>query len=136
MDAAVLDFDEQYFEKGQAYVALSRVKSLDGVYFEKPPRREDIIFQDPDIHMFMVNAIEHPFDRPTKREKQRDFIDLCRSRGLELGFTEAMFDEKVQSFLAGSQKFKDLGQLSSFLQSKHDLGLDQLDRTLLMILEA
>jgi ATP-dependent DNA helicase PIF1 len=51
-DRAVVDLGQRSFAPGQTYVALSRLTSLDGLYFTRPLRPSDIIV-DPDVVRFM-----------------------------------------------------------------------------------
>jgi ATP-dependent exoDNAse (exonuclease V) alpha subunit len=50
-----IDLSEGAFAHGQTYVALSRCKSLDGLYLRAPIRKEDVIV-DPEIIEFMKKA--------------------------------------------------------------------------------
>ena len=54
--SVAIDLSDGAFAHGQAYVALSRCVSLDGLYLESPIRRDDVIV-DPDIVEFMKKTV-------------------------------------------------------------------------------
>ena len=45
-DKAIIDFDSGSFAHGMTYVALSRVKSIDGLHLVRPIRFSDIRFDE------------------------------------------------------------------------------------------
>ena len=53
--SAVIDLGDGVFAHGQTYVALSRCRSLDGVYLKREIYREDIIV-DPAVSVFMKSV--------------------------------------------------------------------------------
>lgn len=54
-DRAIIDLGAQAFAPGQTYVALSRLRSLDGLYLTRPLRPSDVIVDD-DVRRFMAEA--------------------------------------------------------------------------------
>lgn len=54
-DAAIINLGSRAFSAGQTYVALSRLKSLDGLYLSRPLRPSDVIV-DPHVARFMADA--------------------------------------------------------------------------------
>lgn len=65
LDSAVLDFDEQYFERGQAYVALSRVRSLESLYFLTPFGSDAVFIPDGKVRTFMLRSETFPYKPPS-----------------------------------------------------------------------
>ena len=55
LDSAILDFGRGAFADGQAYVAFSRIRTLDGVYLSRELRPSDIKV-DPRVIAFMKTA--------------------------------------------------------------------------------
>lgn len=55
-DAAVVDLGPRAFSAGQTYVALSRVRSLDGLYLRRPLEPRDVIV-DPNVVRFMSSRV-------------------------------------------------------------------------------
>lgn len=56
-DRAVVDLGARAFSPGQTYVALSRIRSLDGLYLTRPLQPNDI-FVDHDVMRFMNEVAE------------------------------------------------------------------------------
>lgn len=54
-DSAIIDLGPRAFSAGQSYVALSRVRSLDGLYLRRPLQPRDVIV-DPNVVRFMQNS--------------------------------------------------------------------------------
>ena len=54
-DQAVVDLGPRAFAPGQTYVALSRIRSLEGLYLTRPLRPSDIIV-DEDVRRFMAEV--------------------------------------------------------------------------------
>ena len=56
-DRAVVDLGARAFSPGQTYVALSRIRSLDGLFMTRPLQPRDI-FVDDDVMRFMAEVAE------------------------------------------------------------------------------
>lgn len=97
LDEAVLDFDDQYFEAGQAYVALSRVKSLDTLFFLSDPTGKDVIDVDYDVNVFMNTAEKYPFDRDRKKLEQLEDASRILHQTVE---SEGYSVDKLDSAIA------------------------------------
>ena len=54
-DRAIVDLGARAFSPGQTYVALSRIRSLDGLYLSRPLRPSDILV-DADVRRFMAGV--------------------------------------------------------------------------------
>lgn len=65
----VLDMGSGAFAHGQTYVALSRCRTLDGIYLKRPLRKEDVIV-DPAITAFMVECQREEIVIPIQEHEQ------------------------------------------------------------------
>lgn len=80
-DRAVIDFGRGTFAHGQAYVALSRCRTLEGIWLVRPVRREDV-FMDWRVTRFLAGLqyelSEHRCSLEDKTEIIRDAIATTR----------------------------------------------------------
>lgn len=78
-DRVIIDFTDRAFASGQAYVALSRCRTLGGMYLRSPLSVRDAIVS-PDVPRFYAYAnnrseIEASLERA---EAQRGYVEACR----------------------------------------------------------
>lgn len=66
-DRVIIDFGEGAFASGQAYVALSRVKTFEGLYLKQKIKAEDIFLND-EIKQF---ALEFKNNDPFKKQNKQ-----------------------------------------------------------------
>ena len=57
LDKAVINLGNRAFAHGQTYVALSRIRSIDGMYLKRPIKKEDIICDKSIVDFFEQNGI-------------------------------------------------------------------------------
>jgi hypothetical protein len=121
LDSAVLDFTDQYFEKGQAYVALSRVRSTAALYFQSAPKMLDILSVDSRVQFFMRNAESAPFDTWVNPEQRASLLsDSVYNAAAKLGLSRAEFTQLLSSYLEKSQVFSSVEHLIQFIAESED----------------
>jgi hypothetical protein len=123
LDSAVLDFDDQYFEKGQAYVALSRVRSLENLYFQSIPKMKDILAVDSRVQFFMRKAEVEPFTawkNPEEVKEQRTSRVYQIAEGL--GYTKESLARLLEQYILTTTRFENSEKLLDFIADSEDPG--------------
>ena len=120
LEKVVLDFEDQYFEAGQAYVALSRARRLGDVSFQNPISPAVLKPLNTHVKSFMEKAERFPFSGRKRAEKlwhewSLELEAWCESNSVSL----EEFDASRKRYVQGSKKFPNDASLNRFLLSKY-----------------
>lgn len=118
LDRAVLDFNDQYFEEGQAYVALSRARSLASLHFITSPTHKEIFSRDLDVVRFMKDAEAFPFESLSPKQKMEQDREALLARATASGFLASQVDSAIGPFVRASRKFTTENEVIKFLLAK------------------
>lgn len=78
-DKVIIDFGERVFAAGQAYVALSRCRSMEGMILRSPIQLRDIIVRH-EVQRFYERANDHTMIESSldRAKSLKDYIEACR----------------------------------------------------------
>ena len=90
-DEVLVDFGRGAFAHGQAYVALSRVKTLDGLYLKRPLKSNDIKFDNRVLNFYQKyftdtlfdNNLNHPREGEYPATNKQKAINKARYKSLK-----------------------------------------------------
>jgi Helix-turn-helix domain/PIF1-like helicase len=105
-ERAIIDVG-QAFAPGQVYVALSRLKSLDGLVL-RTPISSSTLRSDTDVQAFNQQMEQQPSLDGMLHEKQRYYLEEILSTTFDFSLLERQV-ENLQRFKAGKMEFEDPG---------------------------
>ncbi len=134
LDQVVLDFDDQYFEAGQAYVALSRARRLQDIYFQNPISPSVLKPLNTHVKSFMEKSEKYPFSsRKNLQKLWHEWSDALENWCEDNQVSIEDFEESKARYIEGSSQFKTVEDLDTFLLKKYQQGLGSFHKCLELI---
>jgi hypothetical protein len=118
LDAVILDFDNQYFAEGQAYVALSRARSISTIRFITPPKLSDLMQPNSDVKGFLLRFGVGQELSNSEAQLQETFKGVVSETDYSLEFVL----EKCAEFLDRSEKFSTVEAIQGNIIELHNSG--------------
>lgn len=134
LENVVLDFQDQYFEAGQAYVALSRARSLGDIHFESQISSDSLKPVSTHIKSFMEKVETYPFDSRRTGKLRRAALEVeienwCESQGLTL----EQLNNSISAYCKKSKLYPESESLMVFLEGRLKVSLESLHQCLMLI---
>lgn len=121
LDSASIAFEDEFFEPGQAYVALSRVRGLGSLHFQSEVQLKDFFSPPIDVTMFMKNAEHYPFQEfHSKRLATSTRDDLLKKFLQDEQVSEELFRAKLAVWISSrgpNSPYKNSGQFEEALKT-------------------
>jgi ATP-dependent DNA helicase PIF1 len=134
LDEVVLDFDDQYFEAGQAYVALSRARRLQDVYFQNPFSPAALKPLNTHVKSFMEKSERYPFSsRKNLQKLWHEWSDALGNWCADHNVAIEDFEESKAKYIESSSQFRTVADLDIFLLKKYQQGLGSFHKCLELI---
>lgn len=131
LDAVVLDFDDQYFEEGQAYVALSRSRSISFIRFITPPTLKDLMGPNDYVKGFLTRFGV----KAAKSHAEMVIDDLYLEAIQSCGYDHTEIDGLLDSFMAQPSKFTSKDAVRGhIIQIFKESGADKVRRFIKVVL--
>ncbi len=136
LEEVVLDFNDQYFEAGQAYVALSRARRLSDIYFESPFSPAALMPLNAQVKSFMEKSEKYPFSSRTILEKVwHEWSGALQDWCEENRVAPQEFEAAMAKFIEHSSQFKTMTDLNNFLLKKYQQGTASFHKCLELIVD-